>query len=338
MKNLIRDEFDKIYMPADCEEEIRQTLEKSQPTQKKKHRSFYRIGIAVALIGCLLLSVAAISHQKGWLDDFLGNGANAENVQELQLSATDDEIETILEKMLVDGPFIYLQVSVRTHGNVNAAEAFEGTPSLPESGIMERLYTTFADGPISLPLSKTQQEKLNMQTVSSDGPTRLWRISRLDDESDPNFASFTMQIVLADLPANYEGLKLNLRLDQCRTWTALEDGSYTTDEEEVAIIEETIVLSDAAARITAMEDGRQVKVHTLGVQIQGIDFNVCYLEDEWESGVVLADGTRLQFKPGWTSQDYFSEEMQWHICLFNEVIDPDEVVAIYVGNSIYPLH
>lgn len=338
MKNLIREEFDKIYMPDDCAEEIRQKIDGTQPVHRKKHRSLHRVLIAAAVIACLLVSVAAVGHQKGWLDDFLGISEHTEDVIELQLTAQDEDMEVTLERMLADGPFVYLQVSVRTQGDVNAAEAFEGIPSVPESGIMERLYTTFADGPISLPLSKTQQARLNMQAVSSDGPTRLWRTSRLDDGSDPNFASFTLQILLADLPADYEGLKLNLRLDQCRTWTALEDGSYTTDEEEVALIEETIVLSDAAARITAMEDGRQVKLHTLGVQFQGIDFHVCYLEDEWESGVVLADGTRLQFKPGWTSQDYFSEEMQWHICLLSEIIDPNEVVAIYVGDMVYPLN
>lgn len=338
MKNFIRKEFDKVYMPDDCAEKIRQNLEAAQPVHGKKLHVLPRALIAAAAAMCLLISVAAVGLQKGWLDDFLGSSENVEDVQELQLTGQDGEIETTLERMLVDGPFIYLQVSIRTQGNVNAAEAFEGIPSVPESGIMERLYTTFADGPISLPLSKTEQAMLDLQAISSHGPTRAWYTSRLDDGSDPNFASFTMQIILADLPADYEGLKLNLRLDKYRTWIPLADGGYTTDEKEVAIIEECIELTDAKARETTMEDGRRVKIHSLGVQIQGADYALYYSKEEWNSGVVLKDGTRLSFKPGWTAQDYFEEEMQWHICLLSEIIDPDEVVAIYAGDTVYPLN
>ncbi len=337
MKDFIKKEFDMVCMPDDCAEKICQTITQTPPLQRKKLRTLPRILIAATLSICLLLSVAAVGYQKGWLDDFLGRSENAEDVKELQLTANDGNMEVTLERMLIDGPFVYLQVSVRTQGDENAAEAFEGNPLLPESGIRWRLDTTFADGNLFLPLSEQEQQISDMEELSSEGPSRVWYTSRLDDGSDPNFASYTMQIILADLPADYEGLKLNLRLNKYRTWTALEDGGYTTDEEEFAIIEERIVLSDAKARVTTMEDGRQVKVHSLGVQIQGADYPLYNSQDEWISGVVMKDGTRLPFKPGWTAQDYFEEDMQWHICLLNEIIDPNEVDAIYAGDTIYPL-
>ena len=103
------------------------------------------------------------------------------------------------------------------------------------------------------------------------------------------------------------------------------------------IIREIIELSDAKAVSAKIQDGREVKLHTLGVQIQGADFAVCDENGEWNSGVVLKNGTKLQFKPGVAAQDYYAEEMQWNICLLSRVIEPAEVAAIFVGDTIYPI-
>ncbi len=338
MKDFIKTEFEKVCMPDDCTERIRQSMERVQPVHRKKLRSLPRVLIAAAVIMCLLVSVTAVGLQKGWLDHFLGNSENVEGVSELQLTAQDEEMEVTLDRMLVDGPFVYLQVSVRTQGDINAAEVFEGDPMLPESSIQQRLYTTYGNGYLALPLSEQGQEMTNMEKLPTQGPVRTWNVTRLDDGSDIHFCSYTMQIILAELPADYEGLNLTLRLDKQRTWIPLSGGGYTTHEESVAIIEEPIVLTDAKARVTTMEDGRQVKVHSLGVQIQGADFEVCDENGDWNSGIMLKDGTKLPFKPGWSAQDYFVEEMQWSICLLNEVIAPDEVAAIYVGDTLYPLN
>lgn len=338
MKDFIKKEFENVCMPNDCAEEIRQTLDGVQPVYRRRLRSLPRVLIAAAVTMCLLFSVTAVGIQKGWLDDFLGNSETAECVNELHLTAQDDELEVTLDRMLVDGPFVYLQVSVRTQGDVNAAEAFEGTPMLPDTTIQGRLSTTFTNGEIYRPLSERGQKMVGKKELLSEGPCRMWYMTRLDDGSDMNYCSYTMQIIMAELPADYEGLSLTIHLYKQRTWTYTSHDGYTTDEKESAIIEEPIVLTDAKARITTMEDGRQVKVHALGVQIQGSDFDVHDGNGEWISGVILKDGRQLSFKPSWVAQDYFTEEMQWNICLLNEVIAPDEVVAIYVGNSVYPLN
>lgn len=338
MKNNIKEEFGRVRMPDDCAERIRQNLEAAQPIHKKRLRILPRALIAATVAICLLVSVAAVGLRKGWLDDFLGSGENVEDVRELQLTAQDGEMKVTLDRMLIDGPFVYLQVSVRTQGNVNASEAFEGEPHLPESGISDRLHTVFADGNLHLPLSQCGQEMVGMKELSAEGPSRMWYTTRLDDGSDINFCSYTLQIILADLPADYEGLKLNLRLDKHRAWTPLAGDGYTTEEEAVAIIEERVALTDAKARVTTMTDGRQVKVHALGVQIQGADFAVCDATGDWNSGIVLKDGTQLPFKPGYMTQDYFTEEMQWNICILNEMIAPDDVTAVFVGDTVYPLN
>ena len=87
-----------------------------------------------------------------------------------------------------------------------------------------------------------------------------------------------------------------------------------------------------------MKDGRQVKVHSLGVQIRGADFEVCDENGDWNCGVVLKDGSRLSFKPGYSAQDYFAEEMQWNVCYFDDLIAPQDVAAIYTGDTVYPLN
>jgi hypothetical protein len=337
MKHFIKKEFEKIHMPHSCAEEIRQHLDGTQVAPTKKLRSLPRVLIAAALTMCLLLSATAVGLKKGWLDDFLINSDAVTGATELQLTAQEDTVEVSLDRMLTDGPFVYLQVSVRSKGDVNAAEIFEGDPTLPESGIDQRLHFTFAGGYQKLPLSEAGQEKVGMLQLSSQGPKRTWRVTRLDDGSDRNYCSYTMQIILGDLPADYEGLELSMQLNKQRTWIPDAAGSYVTEEEESSLIEECIVLSDAKARVTTTEDGRQVKVHSLGVQIQGADFQVYDANDDWNSGVILQDGRRLSFKPGWSTQDYFTAEMQWNVCLLEELIDPNEVTAIYAGDTIYPL-
>ncbi len=337
MKHFIKKEFEKIHMPHSCAEEIRLQLEDAQHTAVKKFRSLPRILIAATLTMCLLLSATAVGLKKGWLDDFLTNSAAVNDATELQLSAQEDAVEVSLDRMLTDGPFVYLQVSVRSKGDVNAAEIFEGDSTLPESGIEQRLHFTFADGYLNLPLSTLGTEKVGMQQLSSQGPKRTWHVTRLDDGSDKNFCSYTMQIILGDLPVDYEGLEVSMHLNKQRTWIPYGGGGYATDEEEVALIEECIVLSDAKARVTTTEDGRQVKIHSLGVQIQGADFQVYDANHDWNSGVILQDGRRLAFKPGWSTQDYFTAEMQWHICPLEEMINPEEVTAIYTGDAVYTL-
>ena len=337
MKDHIRTEFDRIHMPQSCSARIRQSIEEAQPVHRKKLRILPKALIAAAAIMCLLVSAAAVGIRAGWLDAFLGS-SEVQDVKELQLTAQDGEIEVTLDRMLTDGPFIYLQVSARTQGDVNAADAFKRGSGLPECGIEERLYTIYAKGNILLPLSERGRAMVGTSGLSSEGPAGTWHITRLDDGSDRNYCSYTMQIILGELPANYEGLELTLRLDQQRAWTRSEGGLYTTDEKATALIEETIVLTDAKAKITTLEDGRQVKLHSLGVQIQGCDFAVCDENAKWNSGVVLKDGTKLPFTPGWGTQDYFAEEMQWSHCPLNKVIDPNDVASIYAGDAIYPVN
>lgn len=338
MKHFIKKEFETVSMPQACAHGIRQAMEEMRPAPGKKLRTLTRVLIAAAVTMCLLVSVAAIGIQKGWLDDFLGNSEKIEEVNELNLTAQDGELEVTLDRILTDGPFVYLQVSARTRGNVNAVEAFENDPMMPENVIQKRLETLFTDGEISRPLSRRGQEMVGMKTLSSEGPTRTWYMTRIDDGSDIHYCSYTMQILMAELPADYEGLGITLNLYKQRAWTEAPGGGYTTDEEQVSLIEENIILTDAKARVTTMEDGRQVKIHALGVQIQGSDFAVCDGNGNWNSGVMLKDGTQLHFKPGYLAQDYFAEEMQWNLCLLNEVIDPEDVVGVFVGEKLYPIN
>ncbi len=337
MKNLIRKEFENITMPSDCAKEIRQSMETVHPGEGKNYRRVLRPIIAVAAILCLLLSATAVGVQKGWLDGFLGNSEKAEGVEELQLTAKEGNMEVTVDRMMADGPFVFVRFSVRTKGEVNAAEQFE-VNGFPSEALEGRIHMIFAEGPIDLPLSERGQAMVGKECLRSEGVSRTYDLIRLDDGSDINFCSYTMGIILLELPSDYEGLELSLSLEKLRNWTSAENGGYITEERETYLIEESIVLSDSKAKLMSMEDGRQVKVHTLGVQIQGFDFPLCDEEGNWISGVVLKDGTKLPFKPGYQTQDYYTEEMQWSKCPLKEIVDPREVSAVYVGDVLYPLH
>ena len=330
MKDFIKQEFDKVNMPQDCAESILYSMAQGQSQNRKKHRSIPRILIAAAVIMCLFVSVAAVGYQKGWLDDFLSNSTSVNGVQELNLTAENDEIQVTVDRMLSDGPFLYLQVSVRSQGNTNAAEAFMGIPTEPESGIRERLYALYTNGALLYPV--WENENLNTPT---EGPNLTYAIHRLDDGSDVNFCSYTLQILFLQLPENYDGLRFTLRLDKQRNWSATPDGGHRTDEEATALIEETFTLTDTDAK--TMEDGRRVKIHTLGVQIHGADFNVADEDMNLAGGVVLKDGTKLPFASGYTTDECYAEEIQWSIYALSEAISPQDVTAVYVGETIYPL-
>lgn len=337
MKNLIRQEFEKITMPSDCVEEIRRSMEMAHPVERKNYRRVLRPILVAATILCLLLSATAVGVQKGWLDGFLRNSEKADGVEELQLTAKDGDMEVTVDRMMADGPFIFVQFSVRTQGEVNAAEQFE-VNGFPSEALEGRIHMIFTEGPIDIPLSERGQAMVGKDSLRSEGVSRTYDLIRLDDGSDINFCSYTMEILLFDLPSDYEGLEVSLSLEKLRNWSPADNGSYITEEKETYLIEESMILSDSKAKLMSMEDGRRVKVHTLGVQIQGFDFSLCDGEGNWNSGVVLKDGTKLPFKPGYQTQDYYTEEMQWSKCPLMEIVDPGEVSAVYVGDVLYPLH
>ena len=336
MKNKINQVFDSIQMPEDCAQQIRAALAQQTKPSKKPRRLIYRSLIAAAIAACLLLSVAAAGLSKGWLDDFLGESETVENVQELDVTANFREQEVTLERLLMDGPFLYLQVSLRTVGDVNAAEVFESFYEYPETSPKDRVSLHIANGMLVLPLSEQGKAQTGMEFLSVGSPARSFRLSRLDDGSDINFCSYTMQFLILDLPADYEGLKLRLRLEGQRTWNPDDGDRWYTQERQVFLLEEEITLTDAEARVAQMEDGCAVKLHSLGVQIHGTDFAAVAKEaQEW--GVVLTDGTKVPFNNFYLTRNYYEEAAQWSLFSLSRIVDPAEVTAIYLDQTTYPL-
>ena len=336
MKDQINEVFDSIQMPDSCAQQIRSALDQGAVTPKKPRRLLLRSLIAAAIAACLLLSVAAAGLSKGWLDDFLGESETVEHVQELDITANFREQEVTLERLLMDGPFLYLQVSLRTQGDVNAAEVFESFYEYPETSPKDRVSLHIANGMLVLPLSEHGKEQTGLEFLSVGAPARSFRLSRLDDGSDINFCSYTMQFLILDLPADYEGLKLRLRLEGQRTWYPDGGDRWDTQERQVFLLEEEITLTDVAAREAQMEDGCAVKLHSLGVQIHGRDFaDVAKGAQEW--GVVLRDGTKIPFNNSYLTRDYYEEAAQWSLFSLSRMVDPAEVSAIYLDQTLYPL-
>ena len=336
MKDQINRVFSSIQMPDECAQQIRSALAQGAVTPKKPRRLLLRSLIAAAIAACLLLSVAAAGLSKGWLDDFLGESETVEHVQELDITANFREQEVTLERLLMDGPFLYLQVSLRTQGDVNAAEVFESFYEYPETSPKDRVSLHIANGMLVLPLSEHGKEQTGLEFLSVGAPARSFRLSRLDDGSDINFCSYTMQFLILDLPADYEGLKLRLRLEGQRTWYPDGGDRWDTQERLVYLLEEEITLTDVAAREAQMEDGCAVKIHSLGVQIRGRDFaDVAKGAQEW--GVVLADGTKVPFNNFYLTRDYYEEAAQWSLFSLSRIVDPAEVSAVYLDQTLYPL-
>lgn len=335
MKNIMNQVFDRIQMPDDCAQRIRTELSQHAKQPTKSHRLLYRSLIAAAIVACFLLTVTAAGLCKGWLDDYVGNSDAAENVQELNLTARYQDQELTLERLLMDGPFLYLQVSLRTQGDVNAAQLFECFYDQPETSVKDRVSMDLANGMILLPLSERGKELTGQEALSIGSPARYYHLSRLDDGSDPNFCSYTMQFLIIDLPADYEGLELYLRLEGQRSWTR-DRNRWETEERRIILLEEEIVLTDAKAREATMVSGCPVKIHSLGIQVHGTDFAAAAKgAEEW--GVLLADGTKVSFNNSWLTQNYYEEAAQWNLFSLSRIVDPDEVIAIYLDQTVYSM-
>lgn len=317
---LIRSSFRSLQPGDGLQERVLSAAEE----KRHSHRWLTRSLIAAAIACCLVVSVAAVGYTCGWLDRWLDTGSDPDyfqaNTLYPQAEGSVDGLTVSLDKFLCDGPYIYYQVTLRSDIGFHSESYWENTHTV-----------------VSYPKPLPQADGSCIY-----GPGIIGSEQRLDDGSDPNLRIYAVSLVLFDHDAQTLILSLSKQptIDEA---DAAFPGGVTLKE----LLRYEFQPENKSYREATLEDGTKIRIHSLGVGIQGYRFFGWEDEsgkqtegrlDATTCGVILKDGTRLNFLTSSLGYcDTVSSEEYWNNSPLPQVIAPDEVVAIFTEDAVYPL-
>ena len=308
-------------------------------------RMALRIGIAAAVVLCLSITAAAAG--LGLLERRLKPGDTnqiltgervqgylAEHVQDVALEGTVDGIHLIYTNLLTEGRFVYMEV---------LAEREDGQP-LDREALDTDMFFNY------LELSYNPNASSALETDTSYSVGWISRVAQLDDGTEESFAHYAVGLTLMQREGVKEYLTLMLTTPDTLTPDPSMPGvSFVTPGDVLDSV--TVPLTKPEdMRSCTLEDGRQVKICHLGVDIQGLSFFDEILQGQvlsdgdiaWpdDYGVVLRDGSRISFLTNLTDLSWyvFREDDETIVAAaLSEVIDPAEVVALYSPGGEFPV-
>lgn len=325
--DLIRSSFNNLTPSEDLEEKIM----KATHEKKSKRKYLPRLIIAAAVIVTLVISVAAAGYA-GWLDQWLNTNSDPQyfkdNTQYPNVEGSTEGISVTLDKFLCDGAYVYYQVTLQSDNGFSSESYWELVHT-------EIAYTQ----PIAYIDPETQTERYDY------GPGGAGADCRLDDGSNPKVRTYAVRYALNGYK-KYDNCSLVL----CISREPIKEEVDAAFPDGVALVEllrYEFKPVDNVLREAALEDGTKIRINSLGVGIQGYEFfgwadeNGNYkigTLDATVCGVVLKDGTRLNFLTSTLGYDErCSSEEYWNNSPLPEVINPEDVVAIFTEDAVYPL-
>lgn len=336
---LIKHSFDSLTPGEGFSERILQAVqEKAQP---KKHSRLPRIALIAAI---LVIALAVTGAATGVLRDWLSGVVEVND--ETALSGVG---ETLLEqdvngmhvrygKFLCVGRFLYMEVEITKQ---------DGTPVTQED-----LYDVSFDNGHAYGLTLDYDTSYQHGIYTAEGEGYVGHSFRLDDETKPGYGRFTLAWSLAR--HDYAGQTLHVQIWEPYEWADNPDGTQTARNSETRkLLTEMTILRQTPAdeQIFHFENGDEVRICAFGAEIQGTAF-LDALDEAfqkireqdtaglWEScGVLLANGTRVRFNPNvnggrWPELDSADH---WTAAPFSATVDPAQVVAIYLGDTVWKL-
>ena len=301
-------------------------------TQKKTNqRILPRAFIAAAIVSCMILSVAAVGLTTGWLDAWFDTDSNEDYLNSSTvypaISNTVDGLTLTLDKLLTDGPFLYFQLTVESDQG-EAPEVF--TDIYPAVRYLE---------PIAYTHRETGTELLD------HGPGVVGSDCRLDDGSNPGCKTYTIALTLNSMEC-YEVDRLILKFYLNPSEEELAAAfPYGVPAKELLQFE--FATKNSRYREASMVDGTPVRLYSLGISIQGYEFFGYTDEngnrtdgtiDATPYGIVLKDGTKMHFRTATLGyDDNIPSEQWWNACPLGQVINPEDVVAVFTPNEVLPL-
>ena len=297
------------------------------PTRRSR-RIPVRMLLAAVLVFCLIGTAAAAG--VGLLDRRLQNGEDnplvsdervpgylAEHVRgDVVLEGTVEGLHLIYTNLLAENRFLYLEVlAEREDGQPIDAEALQSDMFFKYLVLSD--YETAPD--VIFP-----PENVGWVGFSA----------RIDDGTDPNFVHYAVSLTLMRREEPVRTLTLDL------TEPSSEDEEGNLTRGDILSTVQIPMADHSTLRGVRLPDGRQVWLGALGVEIQGLDFfRLSGDAGPSDFGVVLRDGSRVCFRSNWDSSWYlgFEEDELWAAAPFTEIIDPEEVIALYDPKGVYPV-
>ena len=296
---------------------------------RPRRRIALRAALAAVLVLCLIGTAAAAG--LGLLDRRLQNGEDnplvsdervpgylAEHIRgDVVLEGTVEGLHLIYTNLLAENRFLYLEV---------LAEREDGQP-IDADALQSDMFFKY------LVLSDYE----TAHTTKDNPPENVGWVgfsARIDDGTEPNFVHYAVSLTLMRREEPVRSLTLDL------TEPSSENGDGSVTRGQVLSTVQIPMADHSALRGVRLSDGRQVWLGALGAEIQGLDF-LRLNGDAGPSdfGVVLRDGSRVCFRSNWDSSWYlgFEEDELWSAAPFSEIIDPEEVVALYSPDGEYPV-
>ena len=326
---LLQQTYDRYAVDTDFTDRV---VEAAKP--RPRRRVPLRVLLAAVLVLCLIGSAAAAG--LSLLDRRLQNGEDnplvsddrvpgylAEHVRgDVVLEGTADGLHLICTNLLVENRFLYLEV---------LAEREDGQPIDADALRSNTLFNYL--------VLSDYETAYNSSDIPPDNVGWVRSSARIDDGTDPNFVHYAVSLTLMRRGDPIRELTLQL------TSGDKVDGEGVVTPGEVLSSVTVSIPDREALRSVRLSDGRQVCLGALGVEIQGLSFFHEFLDDlgykyfSSDFGVVLRDGSRVCFRSNWDLSWYIGleDEELWAAAPLTEIIDPNEVVALYTPSGEYPV-
>ena len=284
--------------------------------------------LAAVLALCLIGTAAAAG--AGLLDRRLQGGEKnplvsddrvpgylAEHVRgDVVLEGTVEGLHLIYTNLLAENRFLYLEV---------LAEREDGKP-IDAEALQSDMFFKY--------LVLSDYGTAHDVTVPPENVGWVGTSARIDDGTEPNFVHYAVALTLM----RREEPVRTLTLDLTEPSSVDEEGSVTHGR--ILSTVQVPMMDRSSLRSVRLPDGRQVYLGALGAEIQGVDFfRTKGGASASDFGVILQDGSRVCFRSNWDGSWYlgFKDEELWAAASFTEIIDPNEIVALYSPDGKYPV-
>lgn len=288
---------------------------------------------AALLLICLTCTAAATGVLKSWLggvlelpDDTLAENANT---GDLLLEQDVDGMHVRYGQFLCEGRFLYFEVEITKADKTPVTQ--------------EELCSVTFDNVFGCALTINYDEHGVVREEGGVGKTY-----RTDDGSVPGRERYTVVWTLSR--HDYVGQVLHIQIWEPYEWEQRPDGVYVAlNSNRRKVLAETNIIrqTPASERRFRTEEGREVRICSLGAELQNCDYvqrlvrfdASASASGELSCGVVLADGTRVAFRDNY-DYDYDDDvppEEKWTAASFLTAVDPAEVTALYLGEALWPL-
>lgn len=276
--------------------------------------------LAAAILLLLMGTVAAAEMQTHWLSKLLGNVEShpeiSENIENPGVSNTVDGTTYSIDRLLAEGRTVYWQLT-KTRRDGAPVEPIEAG----ESPILILKDGAGLDLPIGFSVA----------------------VRRLDDGSNPSTCTLLYQATVTAPELSGEALAgMTLSLTQTRNGRPSAADAAAGAVPVIPVLSLETVIRPYPLREATVAENIGLNIGRLCIEVQGLglwggDFETAAQNLSCDCALVLKDGRELPVYFSIEVNYSLPENAQWHIADLPEIIDPQDAVALRVGDALYPI-